>query len=331
MATITLCMIARDEEKYISGAIGSVRDVVDEIIVVDTGSRDKTPEIARELGAKVLHFKWNDDFSEARNFSLAGATSDWIFVLDADEEILREDASKLRQLADSGSDACLFVQKNFSNDAHFSGFFREPFRGFKGFYPSFIIRLFRNDSRIRFSGFVHETVDASLNKINARVGISSIPIYHFQELKGANAFRDKQLKYAELLEKNMGLFPDKARAYHDIGIVNYRFRSDYKKAIESFNKSLSINSKNTRVLNDLGAAYVQVGDYRRALDAFGKSLDVNPEPSTFYSIGILQEKLGNYEAAILSYSEAARLNHPNKPAILDKIRLLKSLENERKK
>lgn len=89
MATITLSMIARDEEAFIASAIESVKDVVDEIIVVDTGSKDRTPAIARELGAKVLHFDWKDDFSAARNFGLKEVTSDWVLVLDADEEMLR--------------------------------------------------------------------------------------------------------------------------------------------------------------------------------------------------------------------------------------------------
>lgn len=85
--TLSLCMIARDEEEHIGRALESVRDIVDEIIVVDTGSADRTQEIARALGARVIDFPWGDDFAAARNRSLEEATGDYILVLDADEFI----------------------------------------------------------------------------------------------------------------------------------------------------------------------------------------------------------------------------------------------------
>ncbi len=328
MATISLCMIARDEESNIARAIDSVKEIVDEIIVVDTGSKDSTAKIARELGASVFHFEWTDDFSAARNFSISKATSDWILILDADEELLPDDASRLRQLAELGNDAYIFIQKNFSNTQGF-GYIPESRRGFKGFYPSFIIRMFRNGNGISFEGFVHETVDASLAKIKGQAGISAIPIYHFQELKGQDAFREKQLKYADSLEKNIDRFPNKAKAYHDIGITHYRFRQDYEKAISMFRKSLDVNANSSRVLNDMGAAYAQTGDYKRAIEAFGKSIEQKRESSTFYNIALLQEKLGNYEAAWLAYEEAASLNHPKKKELLEKAQLLRQVDKEK--
>ena len=85
--TLSVCIIARDEETTIGKAITSVKDIADEIIVADTGSSDKTVEIAKSLGARVIDFKWNDDFSAARNASIKEACGDYILVLDADEFI----------------------------------------------------------------------------------------------------------------------------------------------------------------------------------------------------------------------------------------------------
>ncbi len=329
MATIALCMIVKDEESLIANAIESVKDIVDEVIVVDTGSKDKTPVIAKELGANVLHFEWNNDFSAARNFGLKNVSSDWVLVLDADEEILKEQSKKLSQIADSELDACMFMQKNFSSTQGF-GFVPESRKGFKGFYPAFIIRMFRADSRIKFEGFVHETVDASLAGIKAKIGFTDVGIYHYQELKGDDAFREKQIKYAELLEQNIDRFPDKARGYHHIGVVYYRFRNDYERAVNCFERSVKLNAGNSFVFNDLAAAYVQTGKYKKALEAFGKSLQIRPEPSTFYNIGLLQEKLGNNEAAVLAYEDAVRLNHPRKKELVDKIEILSSLIDDGK-
>src|SRR4051794_40673333 len=82
---LSLCMIVKNESKHLANCLESVEGVVDEIIIVDTGSTDDTVEIAKSYGAKVYHYEWNDNFSDARNESIKYATGDWILVLDADE------------------------------------------------------------------------------------------------------------------------------------------------------------------------------------------------------------------------------------------------------
>ena len=84
---ISLCMIAKNEENYLEKCLNNIKNSVDEIIIVDTGSNDKTMEIAKKFTNKVYNFRWNNDFSEARNFSLKKAAKDWILMLDADESI----------------------------------------------------------------------------------------------------------------------------------------------------------------------------------------------------------------------------------------------------
>ena len=87
MIRISLCLIARDEERFLPGCLASVSGVVDEIVLADTGSTDRTVEIARAAGATVVHHAWDEDFSAARNAALAAATGDWILLLDADERL----------------------------------------------------------------------------------------------------------------------------------------------------------------------------------------------------------------------------------------------------
>ncbi|SFQ02695.1 Glycosyl transferase family 2 [Caldicoprobacter faecalis] len=82
---ISGCVIAKNEEKNIARCINSYKDIVDEVIVVDTGSSDRTAEIAQNLGAKVYHYEWQNDFAKAKNFALSLAKGDWIIFLDADE------------------------------------------------------------------------------------------------------------------------------------------------------------------------------------------------------------------------------------------------------
>jgi hypothetical protein len=101
--TLALCMIVKNEEDNIRRALESVKPVVDEMIVVDTGSTDRTKDIAKEMGAKVYDFVWTDSFADARNFALSKATSKWILILDADEVISPDDHDKLRELIEKDS------------------------------------------------------------------------------------------------------------------------------------------------------------------------------------------------------------------------------------
>ena len=93
---LSLCMIVKDEEEMLPRCLAAVKPAVDEMIVVDTGSTDRTVEIAESFGARVLHHEWTGSFSDARNVSLEAATGDWIIYLDADEVLVEEDAERLR-------------------------------------------------------------------------------------------------------------------------------------------------------------------------------------------------------------------------------------------
>lgn len=96
--SLSLCMIVRNEEQNLSECLDSVKNVVDEIIVIDTGSTDETVGIAESYGAQVEHFPWCDDFSKARNESIKYASGDWILWLDADERLLPESIPVLQDL-----------------------------------------------------------------------------------------------------------------------------------------------------------------------------------------------------------------------------------------
>ena len=91
MVEISLCMIVKNEEDVIGRCLECVKEVVDEIIIVDTGSTDSTVEIAKEYTNKIYNFEWVDDFAKARNYSFSKATKDYIMWLDADDIILEKD------------------------------------------------------------------------------------------------------------------------------------------------------------------------------------------------------------------------------------------------
>ena len=163
---VSACLIVRDEERFTAGCLGSIRDQVDEMIVVDTGSRDNTIEIARSFGATVIERQWRNDFAWARNEGLAQANGDWILYIDADERLVVPEGADLRRsLSDPDAYAALVHFRPTVNGT--------PFREY---------RLFRNDPRIRFKGSMHETIlpdiEALQASIGAKVARSDVEIVH---------------------------------------------------------------------------------------------------------------------------------------------------------
>jgi len=145
---LSVCLIVKNEEKFLAQCLISIRGLGAQLIVVDTGSTDRTVEIAREFGAEIYSFAWCDDFSAARNAALEHATGDWILMLDADEELPAAQHAKLR--ADMRNAATIAFRLPLVNV------------GKEDEGRSFVPRLFRNAPRVCFTGRIHEQVFASL-------------------------------------------------------------------------------------------------------------------------------------------------------------------------
>lgn len=146
-ATISLCMIVKNESQNLHRCLQSVQGFVNEIIVVDTGSEDNTVEIARNYGAKVYFFEWCNDFASARNYSLSFATSDWILILDADEKLVVNDRELILNTLDLFSQIDGFTVPLISiHDSNESS------------CPQLAPRLFRNFLNTVYCGAYHEAL-----------------------------------------------------------------------------------------------------------------------------------------------------------------------------
>jgi len=181
-------LIVRDEEENIKNFLNNVKDYVDEIIIVDTGSKDKTKKLAKAFG-KVYDFKFKDDFSEARNFSVSKATKEWVLVLDPDEIVEKTDLVKIKKLILENNLGYRLIQKTYYKDKVVS------VRG--------ICRLFKNDKKIRFIYPIHETVRESIKELNGRIGKTGIVIKHYPKMD-----KEKQEYYLKLLKIKKEKFPE---------------------------------------------------------------------------------------------------------------------------
>lgn len=139
---LSLCMIVKNEKHNLPRCLASVKPYVDEMIVVDTGSEDGTPEIAAKHGAKVRYFEWCDDFAAARNYAISQASGSWILMPDADEEIVVESEDFLHQITFRPDVIAYQIALTEAND---------PSRT-----PAYLIRLLRNLPDIQYTGRFHE-------------------------------------------------------------------------------------------------------------------------------------------------------------------------------
>lgn len=160
--SISLCMIVKDEAATLGNALASVKDVVDEIIVVDTGSTDDTVAVAQSHGAEVPTFPWVKDFAAARNASLAHATGDWVLVIDADE-VLQPDVATLLKALDQGQPLGGIPAENILA----VNLLRLELGAIQAPY-TLITRFFRRLPGITFNRPYHETVDDSITAFQAQ-------------------------------------------------------------------------------------------------------------------------------------------------------------------
>src|SRR3954452_3510423 len=191
---LSLCMIVKDEEEMLPRCLAAVRDAVDEIVIVDTGSTDRSVEIAQSFGAKVIHREWTGDFSEARNASFDAATGDWIVYLDADEVLVEEDAAKLRAVSGRvWRESFFLVETNFTGDA-----------GDGTATTHSALRIFRNRPEYRFEGRIHEQIAHKLPAYNAeRLEYTNIRIEHYGYLGAVRSSKEKSRRNIELLERQL--------------------------------------------------------------------------------------------------------------------------------
>jgi tetratricopeptide (TPR) repeat protein len=186
---VSVCLIARNEEAVLPRCLASVADLGHELIVVDTGSTDRTREVARQLGARVFDFPWCDDFAAARNQCLRHATGDWIFWLDADEYFTDDNCQRLATLfAPLPDDNCAYLMQSRSLAA-------------PGQPDTFVhqVRLFRRRPDIRWEYRVHEQVLPSILRAGGRVRSTDIVIEHAGYLDAAARGRKAQRNLRLLL------------------------------------------------------------------------------------------------------------------------------------
>lgn len=219
MAKISLCMIVRDEEEVLERCLGSIADCVDEIVIVDTGSVDRTKEIAERFTEKIYDFLWVDDFSAARNFAFSKGTGEYLLWMDADDVFPEKEKQKFLDLKeDLDEHPCDMVMMLYD-----AGFGEEG----EAVFSYYRERLMRRSKQAKWVGCVHEVIPPFGNVRYAEI--------HFEHRKEKVEYSDRNLRiYEKMLEKGEKLDP---RESFYFGRELY-YHGRYEKAAEVFRSFL---------------------------------------------------------------------------------------------
>jgi glycosyltransferase involved in cell wall biosynthesis len=267
-------MIVRNEEEYLPGCLESIRGLVDEIVIVDTGSTDRTVEIASSHRAKVHFFSWVNDFSAARNESLRHATGNWILYLDADERLncLGEADCIRKTVMEGGADAYSVPIRSHKTDDEAVNF-----------RITYNLRLFRRYPGIEFSGEVHERVEPFLEAVHARMGRASFFVEHLGYDLDQSGLEQKLQRNLTLSYKQLERNPDDSYALYYLGFGLKVLGRD-EESLEALKKALQAKGATPLfrplILNLIAHIHLSRNDYLAVTRAARESLNLIPRQNT---------------------------------------------------
>lgn len=291
MITISVCMIVKNEEAVLAHCLESADKIADEIIVVDTGSSDRTKEIAAQFTDKVLDFAWEDDFARARNFSFAQATMDYCMWLDADDVLLSEDVEKiltLKQTLDPQTDIVMM--------RYHTGFDENG----KPSFTYYRERLIRRTSGYCWEGPVHEVITPAGHVIYSDAAVTHRKTGHGDPDRNLRIF-EKLLAKGEKLDPRQRFYYARELYYH----------SRFQEAADAFRAFLDSGEgwieNNIDACRQLAYCYYGLKEDREALRALLMSLEYDsPRAETCCDIGGHFFGRERYREAIFWYDQASR-------------------------
>ncbi|MFF2795262.1 glycosyltransferase [Lysinibacillus xylanilyticus] len=288
MVSISLCMIVKNEEDVIGRCLASVKDLVDEINIIDTGSTDNTKEIVKQFTDRIFDFEWINHFAAARNFSFQQATKEYILWLDADDVLLEEDQEKFKVLKEALTLDIDAVSMNynlsFDNEGNVSSLLRR-------------YRLVRRDKQFQWIGAVHEYLEVGGNLLDSNIAVSHLPLSH-------DHTRNITI-YKQLVESGEPLSP-RDTFYYANELLDHGQFEDAIFYYEMFLTSkLGWVEDNIRACFKLADCYSHLNDTENNLSSIFRSFEYDiPRPEACCRLGFhFMEQAKNYEA-IFWYEQA---------------------------
>ena len=343
MISVSLCMIVKNEEDVLERCLDSIKETVDEIIIVDTGSDDKTKDVARRYTDKIFDFRWKDDFAAARNYAFERGSMDYLMWLDADDVVPRESRVKLLRLKAELDPDTDMVMMPYAVSFDENG---------KAAFEYYRERIVKNGRGFRFQGRVHEVIPPSGKVVYEKIAVEhrktksgesgrNLRIYQDMEEKGeyfdsrALYYYGRELMYHEAFEKAADVFrmflerPDgwaenRIDATRQLACCLYAVKED-EKALAALLQGLEYDVPRGETCCDLGRHFMDRGRYEQAVYWYEQALQAKkvPESGAFIieecygflpavSLCVCYDRLGDHRRAE-EYNELAGKWKPDSP------------------
>jgi tetratricopeptide (TPR) repeat protein len=282
---LALCLIVRNEERFLRACVESARDVVDEVVIVDTGSTDSTIELASQLADRVVREPFADDFSRARNVALNAASADWVLFMDADERLVPQQAKRIQPLLETTPSGVL-------------GWSMLRFNLFATgeFYTGYQTRLINRAAGVRFDRRINESVKASVRRLGGAIERAPLFFNHFGHCRPVAERDAKAHRYMRLMHEQLDAQPDDPVLAGYIAL-NLRIVGDFAAARTWSDHSIAAGGDNPTVWFFRGHVLRALGEPDQALVAFERAAELAPDSATSNMIGVLHLARNDLAAA----------------------------------
>ncbi len=335
MPSLGLCMIAKNAAATLPHCLGSVRGLVKAMVVADTGSTDGTEQMAQAAGATVIRVPWRNDFSAARNTALAALHTDWVLVLDADEELDETARAWIRrELQAPRADGYVTPVRNYQSpwvqpdSAQFAlgpaeRHPRAP--DSKCYVPSEVCRLYRRDPDIYYIGHVHEQVEHRMLQLGRRMARAGFFIHHFGWYRiDEEGSKRKCALYRSLLEEKLRERPEDALTLMQFGDALCSWEGKHEEGLACFMKAAALNPKQRGVWMHMAMALLRLQRWEAVLVAAGQEAPGSEFAGRCAEIkGEALAALGKWDEARAEY-EAALAHSPRHLGITAKLALIET-------
>lgn len=296
MVTVSLCMIVKNEETVLARCLKTAGIYADEIIIIDTGSEDRTMEIARQYTKQIYEFPWSDDFAAARNESFSRASMDYCMWLDADDVVTEENAQKLRLLKETLDPSTDIVMMNYTiaedpNGRPLFSYYRE--------------RLIRNSRRFLWEGPVHEVIAPRGNIL-----YSDITVCH---RKTGSGDPDRNLRIYEKILTQGGHLNERGRFYYARELYFHKRWQESANAFVQFLQGDGWTENQIEACLNLAECYRNLGLHQQKLTTLFHSFQLDsPRGEICCEIGRHFLESGQYKTAAFWYETALRTEPPDR-------------------
>ncbi len=297
---ITLCLIVKNEEEKLPACLKSFQGVFQKLLIVDTGSDDKTVQIAKDFNAEIHTFKWNDNFSDARNFALSKVKTTWTMVVDADDYIdensKKELLEKIKKISKKAAGISLpYLYSTNKND-----------KGSTAYLP----RIWRTDLQLRYTLPIHEYLDITA-ELRDKFMRLDVPIRHNKTSEDISKSLARNIK---ILEKSYKDGVESSRIIFYLGHDNF-YAGNAKDSINWMNEYLKLEGQHPHEIYKvqllLGKAWQKLGNLEMAKKSFHNAIQTNPDfIEPYILLGDIAQTRKNYEEAVQKYFEALYCEQP---------------------